>query len=88
MDSQKGFHHGDRDLGGLKRHHSAVAADDLVVAQRMGDRCIGGRCSEVLERCRGSSDADGRLHEFFVLFSLRLSHLSVFDSHFSISTFC
>ena len=35
---QKGLHHGDGDLGGLERHHRAVAAHDLVLPQRAGRR--------------------------------------------------
>ena len=36
---QKRFHHCNCNLVGLKRNHSAVAADDLVLAQRMG-HCV------------------------------------------------
>jgi hypothetical protein len=36
MHSQESLHHGDGNLGGLKRHHSAIATNDLVVGQHGG----------------------------------------------------
>ena len=44
MDRQKGFHQGHGDLVRLKRDHSPVAANDLVMGQRLQAGCaIGGR---------------------------------------------
>ena len=44
MHRQKGLHHGHSNLVGLKRHHGAVTANDLVMVQRValhiGDRSL------------------------------------------------
>ena len=42
MHRQKGFHQCNGDLGGLKGHHGAIAANDLVVAQRQACGGLGG----------------------------------------------
>jgi len=45
MNSQKSFHHGDRNLGGFKRNHCTVAANDLVVTQAgLQSRACAGGC--------------------------------------------
>jgi len=38
MHGQEGFHQGHSDLVGLKRHHGAIAADDLVARQGLQGR--------------------------------------------------
>jgi hypothetical protein len=50
---QKGFHQGHGDLVGLKRHHCTVAADDLVVVQRMHGRSSRAFVGRQIHQARG-----------------------------------
>ena len=66
VDGQEGLHHGDGDLVRLKRHDGAVAANDLVVGQRVaGAACVNARVrgrSDGAGTGLGSGGALGRLH--------------------------
>jgi hypothetical protein len=72
MHRQKGLHHGHGDFVGLKGNHCTVAADDLVMGQRVGMSI--GRNARFL----GTQNSNGfwgywgykRLHGFLFLISV------------------
>ena len=71
MHSQKGFHHGDRDLVGLKRNDGTVAANDLVLAVRRGGGLGFAACSGcALAGWQAGCRLDAGVHEFPKLYGL------------------